>query len=183
MSTRPSEKESPPLLRPLRTLTLPKVKEFSVPSTIKVGGTVGSLRIASINPTFLKHFAAAVEENVPEAEVRYWTLMKLSGDLAIVEALGGTERAQTHLVRMIQEIKMGRSGPGHFSTDTWGGTPNIHYKISPVDGKLYVVYWYQQLREVDKRGLQVGGGELGFGAHPIPVDLPGWWIGFPVCGG
>lgn len=171
------------LLRYVRSITHPATSRFVIADRIKLGGMVGSFPVISINETFLTHFNGHIEESVPAGEIHYWELMKHSKDPPIVEALGGPELAQTHLARLVQEIELGADGPGHFSSELWGGTPNIHYKVSPVDGKLYVVYWYQKNRKMDKKGREVGGGELGFGAHPIPVDLPAWWSGFPVCGG
>ncbi len=162
------------ILRLKTALELPAVKKFAVADTIEIGKHLGGRPITFVGENFLRHFRDVTEENVPAEKICFWTLVKWSNDPPIIEALGGEVNAETHLTRMVQEIRLREEGPGYFRNDVWSGIPNLRYKRSPADGNMYVVYWNER--------SQKDGGGLGFDAQPI-TRTGRWMDGIPVCGG
>jgi len=131
-------KQRGPLRGHLRTV-LPMAERFSVGNEIRVGAVIGKHPVTHVGRNFLQWFGFLME-NVPSAEIKSWGLAPTStvslSNQSIIESLGGEKTAVTSVVRMVQVIKLGDLGPGHFH-----GWDNLHYIRRFGTNEICVVAW------------------------------------------
>jgi hypothetical protein len=125
-------------LDPIDDTKVQPVPTFVAADVFKTGGRIGGRTLSSVGLNFAEHFVRVVEQNVPSASLKVWTLRYTIGDRPLIEALGGEEHADLHSLASIHRImEMGDYGPS--LTD---GRSNFAYLKSPVDRKLWAVHWF-----------------------------------------
>jgi hypothetical protein len=132
------------------------IDHFDMAGHLKLGCTIGPLRVTYIGPNFAKHFGATTEHDVPACRLEVWTLSEWANDASITAAMNDEPDDGVYLAHMMKVLEVGADGPGLFN-----GYSNVHYIRSVVDGQLWTPHWY------------VRGERLGFGALPLG-DPVGW---------
>lgn len=147
------------LLEKTTPTKLGAIASFRLADYLKLGTMIGKCRVTYVGPNFLKHFGEVEEKDIPATELKAYTLREWALDTQITNALGIGAEENPPLAHMIEVLKLGAHGPGYFN-----GEANLHYKRSPIDGRIYTPHWYMR------------GDRLGFGALPFD-DSVGWEIG------
>lgn len=138
-------------------IMIPGARYFSMADHIKVGTMIGGCRVTYVGKSFMKHFGAIEERDVPDTRLQVSTLKEWAMDPDVINGLGGPDTiGNNYMYHLVEIIKMGPDGPGLFN-----GYTNLFYKQSPVDGKLWSPHFYLR------------GDRLGFGALPACYD-DGW---------
>lgn len=139
------------------TITLKGTAVFQMSDYMKVGTQIGDYRVTYVGKSFMKHFGAVVEHNIPDTVLAVSTLLEWGLDPEVIDGLGGADAIpDNYMYHLIELIKKGANGPGLFN-----GYTNLFYKQSPIDGKLWSPHFYLR------------GDRLGFGALPAGYD-DGW---------
>ena len=116
---------------------LPPLNTFSARESFQEGNTIGGRILHAVAWNFTDHFLGMVENNVPEATVKSWMLLRPAGDQSLIPALGGEEQARMlYLCNVYRLMKMGGDGPCHVDWQS-----NFAYVRSPVDRRLWAVHW------------------------------------------
>jgi hypothetical protein len=125
------------LLAPHSETKIDRIEKFVAAEAFKEGGIIGGRRLGSLGLNFVQHFIGLVEGDVPEVSLKAWTLLYASGDQALIEVLGGEERAAVPFLAYIYRLmEMGESGPSHLD-----GRSNFAYMRSAIDHRLWAVHW------------------------------------------
>jgi hypothetical protein len=124
------------LIEPIATASVERVDRFVAADAFKPGHRIGGRTLSAVGWNFAAHFLNVVEDNVPPATLRVWSLRLTAGDVALVRQLGGENRARVASIAQIYRLMELSDGPSH--TD---GRSNIAYVRSPIDQRLWVVHW------------------------------------------
>lgn len=124
------------LIAPIATTTVGGVDRFVAADAFKPGQRIGGRTLSAVGWNFAAHFLKVVEDNVPPATLRVWSLQLTAGDVALVRQLGGENRATVASIAQIHRLMEASDGPSH--TD---GRSNIAYVRSPIDQRLWAVHW------------------------------------------
>lgn len=144
-------------------ILIPGTKHFCMRDFIKTGTLIGDYRVTYVGKSFMKHFGAIEEQDIPDLTVSVFQICQWGLDTDVIQSLGGKEAiSDSYLYHLISIIKMGAKGPGIFN-----GYTNLFYKKSPIDGQLWSPHFYLR------------GDRLGFGALPACYD-DGWEPGDQV---
>jgi hypothetical protein len=125
------------LLSPHSQTKVGRIEKFVAADTFKEGNRIGGHTLTTIGWNFRDHFLAVVEQNVPEATLKGWTLLYTAGDASIIEALGGEQKAPLSFLGYVYRLmEMGENGPSHVD---WRS--NFAYVRSPIDHRLWAIHW------------------------------------------
>lgn len=156
------------LLNPHSQTTVGRIEKFVAADAFKEGNRIGGHTLTAIGWNFRDHFLAVVEQNVPDATLKGWTLLYTAGDTSIIEALGGEQKiALSCLGYVYRLMEMGESGPSHVD---WRS--NFAYLRSPIDDRLWAIHWSKNSEN-----------EWTIGAVVVPHPAIGWPADSRLFGG
>lgn len=113
------------------------IQQFTSAGVFGEGSRIGGYALTAVGWNFSHHFLAVIEKDVPETTIRGWTLLSATGDISIIESLGGERKAPlSFLAHVHQLMEMGENGPSHVD---WRS--NFAYVRSPIDRKLWAIHW------------------------------------------
>ena len=125
------------LLNPYSQTKVARIEKFVAADAFKEGNRIGGHTLTAIGWNFRDHFLAVVEQNVPEATLKGWTLLYTAGDTSIIEALGGEQKTPLSFLGYVYRLmEMGENGPSHVDWQS-----NFAYVRSPIDHKLWAIHW------------------------------------------
>jgi hypothetical protein len=125
------------LLDPHSETKVERVEKFVAAEVFKAGSRIGGRTLGAVGWNFAEHFLGTVEENVPEASLKGWTLLYTASDKSLIEALGGEEITSVPFLAYVHRVMdAGDRGPSHLD---WRS--NFAYVRSPIDRRLWAVHW------------------------------------------
>ena len=125
------------LLQPHSQTKVERIDKFVAADAFKEGNRIGGRTLNAIGLNFREHFLGVVEQNVPEATLKGWTLLYDADDTSLIDALGGERNAAALFLGHIYSLmEMGENGPSHVD---WRS--NFAYVRSPIDHRLWAVHW------------------------------------------
>lgn len=125
------------LLNPHSRTNAPPIEEFISADAFREGGRIGGHTLIAVGWNFRDHFLAIVEQNVPEATLKGWTLLHTAGDTSIIRSLGGEQKAPLSFLAYVYHLmEMGENGPCYVNWQS-----NFAYLRSPIDHRLWAIHW------------------------------------------
>jgi hypothetical protein len=156
------------LLNPHSQTKVGRIEKFVAADAFKEGNRIGGYTLTAIGWNFRDHFLAVVEQNVPEATLKGWTLLYTAEDTSIIEALGGEQKAPLSFLGYVYRLmEMGENGPSHVD---WRS--NFAYVRSPIDHRLWAIHWSMNYEN-----------EWTIGAVVVPHPEIGWRFDSRIFGG
>jgi len=155
------------LLSPHSQTKVERIEKFVCADAFKEGNKIGGRELTAVGWFFTQHFLGVVEENVPEADLKAWTLLYDAEDVSLIRALGGEQKATLSLGQIYRLMAMGENGPSHVDWQS-----NFAYVRSPIDQKLWAIHWSVNYHN-----------EWSIGAVLVPHPDLGWRANSRLFGG
>jgi len=155
------------LLSPHSLTKLERIEKFVAADVFKEGNMIGSRELTAIGWNFIEYFLGVVEPHVPETALKGWTLLHYAGDVSLISALGGEQKASLSLGHIYRLMEMGENGPSHVDWQS-----NFAYVRSPVDQRMWAIHWSMNYHN-----------EWSIGAVSVPHPDIGWSPNSRLFGG
>ena len=123
-------------ITPIATVSVGRMDRFVAGDIFKPGQRIGGRRLSAVSWSFAEHFLGVIEDKVPAATLKVWSLGYTMGDVSLLRSLGGEARAAVASIAHIHDLMEADD----FASNT-DGRSNIAYVRSPVDQRLWAVHW------------------------------------------